>query len=216
METDFIVEIKITDIKRRDPRKAARPPGHFIPFQQDRMDHKVKPERCHRQIVPGEPQHRNADQQRDRDADRGRDLGRDGQAFSRIGGSVEPFAELDVVIARGRNLDVITQVAVAHAWLDLRDGLESTATAWYLGELADRAEALAVSPSQLPRFKVGLECPLKPTQARAQSTAAQRDWARARLVDRDGWAPPVGTGGRSSWVATHWASRTVRGQTRVS
>jgi len=58
---------------------------------------------------------------------------------SRIGGSVEPFAELDVVLARGRNLDVITQVGVAHAWLRLRDHLESTATAWYLGELADRA-----------------------------------------------------------------------------
>ena len=58
---------------------------------------------------------------------------------SRIGGSVEPFAELDVVLARGRNLDVITQVSVAHAWLRLRDRLESTATAWYLGELADRA-----------------------------------------------------------------------------
>jgi DNA repair protein RecO (recombination protein O) len=36
-------------------------------------------------------------------------------------------------------LDVITQVGVAHAWLRLRDELESTATAWYLGELADRA-----------------------------------------------------------------------------
>jgi len=58
---------------------------------------------------------------------------------SRIGGSVEPFAELDLVLARGRSLDVITQVSVAHAWLRLRDRLESTATAWYLGELADRA-----------------------------------------------------------------------------
>ncbi len=58
---------------------------------------------------------------------------------SRIGGSVEPFAELDVVLARGRNLDVITQVSVAHAWLRLRDRLESTAVAWYLGELSDRA-----------------------------------------------------------------------------
>ena len=58
---------------------------------------------------------------------------------SRIGGSVEPFAELDAVLARGRNLDVITQVGVAHAWLALRDRLELTATAWYIGELADRA-----------------------------------------------------------------------------
>jgi DNA repair protein RecO (recombination protein O) len=58
---------------------------------------------------------------------------------SRIGGSVEPFAELDVVLARGRSLDVVTQVSVRHAWLALRDGLESTATAWYVGELSDRA-----------------------------------------------------------------------------
>jgi DNA repair protein RecO (recombination protein O) len=58
---------------------------------------------------------------------------------SRIGGSVEPFAELDLMLARGRDLDVITQVEVAHAWLRLRDELEATATAWYLGELADRA-----------------------------------------------------------------------------
>lgn len=58
---------------------------------------------------------------------------------SRMGGSVEPFAELDLVLARGRELDVVTSVAVAHAWLRLRDELESTATAWYLGELADRA-----------------------------------------------------------------------------
>lgn len=58
---------------------------------------------------------------------------------SRIGGSVEPFAELDLVLARGRSLDVVTSVSVAHAWLRLRDTLESTATAWYLGELADRA-----------------------------------------------------------------------------
>ena len=58
---------------------------------------------------------------------------------SRIGGSVEPFAELDLVLARGRDLDVITSVALAQAWLNLRDELESTAMAWYLGELADRA-----------------------------------------------------------------------------
>ena len=42
---------------------------------------------------------------------------------SRIGGSVEPFAELDLVLARGRSLDVVTQVGVAHAWLRLRDTL---------------------------------------------------------------------------------------------
>jgi DNA repair protein RecO (recombination protein O) len=58
---------------------------------------------------------------------------------SRIGGSVEPFAELQLVMARGRTFDVITSAAVGEAWLHLRDRLESTATAWYLAELAERA-----------------------------------------------------------------------------
>jgi DNA repair protein RecO (recombination protein O) len=58
---------------------------------------------------------------------------------SRLGGSLEPLAELRVALARGRTFDVVTQVQVSHAWLPRRDSLESTATAWYLAELADRS-----------------------------------------------------------------------------
>ena len=58
---------------------------------------------------------------------------------SRLGGSLEPFAELTVALARGRTFDVVTQVSVGHAWLNLRDSLECAATAWYLAELADRS-----------------------------------------------------------------------------
>jgi DNA repair protein RecO (recombination protein O) len=58
---------------------------------------------------------------------------------SRLGGSLEPLAELRVALARGRTFDVVTQVEVSHAWLRLRDSLESAATAWYLAEMADRA-----------------------------------------------------------------------------
>ena len=58
---------------------------------------------------------------------------------SRIGGTVEPFAELHLVLVRARTFDVITQASVGEAWLSLRERLESTATAWYLGELAERA-----------------------------------------------------------------------------
>ena len=58
---------------------------------------------------------------------------------SRLGGSLEPFAELTIALARGRTFDVVTEVRVGHAWLRLRDSLESAATAWYLGELADRS-----------------------------------------------------------------------------
>jgi DNA repair protein RecO (recombination protein O) len=58
---------------------------------------------------------------------------------SRIGGAVEPFAELHLVLVRARTFDVITQATIGEAWLNLRDRLESAATAWYIGELAERA-----------------------------------------------------------------------------
>jgi DNA repair protein RecO (recombination protein O) len=58
---------------------------------------------------------------------------------SRLGGSVEPFAELQLVLAHGRTFDVVTQASVRHAWLGLRDRLESTATAWYVSELVERS-----------------------------------------------------------------------------
>ena len=70
---------------------------------------------------------------------------------SRLGGSLEPFAELTVGLARGRTFDVVTEVRVGHAWLHLRDSLESAATAWYLAELADRSleERHAAEPQYL-------------------------------------------------------------------
>jgi len=58
---------------------------------------------------------------------------------SRLGGSLEPFAELRVALAHGRTFDVVTEVRVGHAWLRLRDSLPGTATAWYIAELADRS-----------------------------------------------------------------------------
>jgi len=56
---------------------------------------------------------------------------------SRIGGSLEPLAELRLQLARGRTFDVVTQVTMEHAWLGLRDRLEVTATAWYCAELLE-------------------------------------------------------------------------------
>jgi DNA repair protein RecO (recombination protein O) len=58
---------------------------------------------------------------------------------SRLGGSLEPFAELHLNLARGRTFDVVTGASVERAFLRLRDSLEGAATAWYLAELADRS-----------------------------------------------------------------------------
>lgn len=59
---------------------------------------------------------------------------------SRIGGSLEPFAELRLSLARGRTFDVVTQVSVLHPWLRLRDDLVSLGTASYVAEMADRTQ----------------------------------------------------------------------------
>jgi DNA repair protein RecO (recombination protein O) len=56
---------------------------------------------------------------------------------SRLGGSLEPFAELRVALAHGRTFEVVTQVDVIHAWLNLRDDLVSFGTASYFAELAN-------------------------------------------------------------------------------
>ncbi|HTS14391.1 MAG TPA: recombination protein O N-terminal domain-containing protein, partial [Candidatus Sulfotelmatobacter sp.] len=39
---------------------------------------------------------------------------------SRLGGTLEPFAELQLVVARARTFDVVTQASVNEAWLNLR------------------------------------------------------------------------------------------------
>ncbi len=56
---------------------------------------------------------------------------------SRIGGSLEPFAELRLALAMGRTFEIVTQVEVIHAWLNLRDDLVSFGTASYIAELAN-------------------------------------------------------------------------------
>jgi DNA repair protein RecO (recombination protein O) len=106
---------------------------------------------------------------------------------SRLGGSLEPFAELTVALARGRTFDVVTQVSVGHAWLRLRDDLESTATAWYLAELADRSleERHAAEPlyALLRRAYELLDAGMAPGRVAR--------WYEVHLLDELGMRPEV-------------------------
>lgn len=61
--------------------------------------------------------------------------------ISRKGGNVELFNHVDLFIARGRNLDIITEVQVKNAHTAWRKNLEAVATAYYLAELVDRLTA---------------------------------------------------------------------------
>ena len=106
---------------------------------------------------------------------------------SRLGGSVEPFAELRVQLAHGRTFDVVTQVSVGHAWLRLRDSLETAATAWYLAELADRSleERHAAEPlyALLRRAYELLDAGMAPGRVAR--------WYEMRLTDELGVRPEV-------------------------
>jgi DNA repair protein RecO (recombination protein O) len=106
---------------------------------------------------------------------------------SRLGGSLEPFAELQVALARGRTFEVVTQVSVGHAWLNLRDSLESAATAWYLAELADRSleERTAAEPlySLLRRAYGLLDAGMAPGRVAR--------WYEMHLADELGMRPEV-------------------------
>ena len=94
---------------------------------------------------------------------------------SRLGGSLEPFAELTVALARGRTFDVVTQVSVGHAWLRLRDSLEID------GDRVVPRRAGRPLARGAPRGRAGLRAPAPGLRA-----ARRRDGARAgRALVRD-------------------------------
>jgi DNA repair protein RecO (recombination protein O) len=56
---------------------------------------------------------------------------------SRKAGHLEPFTRVDVLIAHGRDLDIVSQAEMLDAYLPLRDDLERGAYANYFAELLD-------------------------------------------------------------------------------
>ncbi|GDX70350.1 DNA repair protein RecO [Chloroflexota bacterium] len=59
------------------------------------------------------------------------------RAKSRMGGHIELFTHVNVLIARGRSLDIVTQAEMRHPFGHLRDDLWKTAYASYVAELID-------------------------------------------------------------------------------
>ena len=106
---------------------------------------------------------------------------------SRLGGSLEPFAELQLVLAHGRTFDVVTQATVRHAWLALRDRLESTATAWYLSELVERSTE---ERAPAPRLYELLSCAFGHLDAGLAPGRVAR-WFEFGLTDELGLRPEV-------------------------
>ena len=57
---------------------------------------------------------------------------------SRIGGGLQPFSDVQLVLAVGRTFDVVTSTSVEDPHLGVHNDLHSTAAAWYAVDLVDR------------------------------------------------------------------------------
>ncbi len=57
---------------------------------------------------------------------------------SRIGGGLQPFSDVQLVLAVGRTFDVVTSTSVEDPHLGVQNDLHSTAAAWYAVDLVDR------------------------------------------------------------------------------
>jgi DNA repair protein RecO (recombination protein O) len=109
---------------------------------------------------------------------------------SRLGGGLEPFSDVQLVLAVGRTFDVITSVAIEDPHLGLRDDLEATAGAWYLVELADRfCEGSADSHDAFRLLAQGLAALDAPAGAVRRGTVGR--WYELHLLDVMGFRPEL-------------------------
>ena len=109
---------------------------------------------------------------------------------SRLGGGLEPFSDVQLVLAIGRTFDVVTQIAIEDAHLGLRDDLQATAEAWYLVELADRfCEGNADSHGPFVLLAQGLAALDAPEGAIVREAVAR--WFELHLLDAMGFRPEL-------------------------
>jgi DNA repair protein RecO (recombination protein O) len=110
---------------------------------------------------------------------------------SRLGGGLEPFSDVHLVMAIGRTFDVVTQAALEDPHLGLRNDLHSTAAAWYLVELADRfCEGSADSHDAFVLLAQGLAA-LDAAPAEVSRAVVAR-WFELHLLDAMGFRPELG------------------------
>ena len=109
---------------------------------------------------------------------------------SRLGGGLEPFSDVQLVLAIGRTFDVVTQIAIEDPHLGLRDDLQATAEAWYLVELADRfCEGNADSHAPFVLLAQGLAALDAPKGAVVRESVAR--WYELHLLDAMGFRPEL-------------------------
>lgn len=125
---------------------------------------------------------------------------------SKLGGHLEPGTHLEVVLAHGRTLDVVTQAQTIDAFAGLRADLERLGTAMYLVEVTDRltVEHAAARPiyDLLYATLVRLE--------RGDGVHLLTRWFEMRLLEIAGFRPEwdvcVGCGDEVSSDVAAWSA----------
>jgi DNA repair protein RecO (recombination protein O) len=108
---------------------------------------------------------------------------------SRIGGGLQPFSDVQLVLAVGRTFDVVTSSALEDPHLGLRNDLHSTAAAWYLVELIDRfVEGAADSHEAFRLLAQGLSA-LDAGGDVSREVIAR--WFELALLDATGFRPEL-------------------------
>jgi DNA repair protein RecO (recombination protein O) len=109
---------------------------------------------------------------------------------SRIGGALEPFTDVQLVLAVGRTFDVVTSSSLEDAHLGLRNDLLSTAAAWYVVELADRfCEGAADSHEAFRLLAQALAALDAPPDEVTREVVAR--WYELHLLDAMGFRPEL-------------------------
>jgi len=108
---------------------------------------------------------------------------------SRIGGALQPFSDVQLVLAVGRTFDVVTSSSLEDPHLGLRNDLHSTAAAWYLVELVDRfVESAADSHEPFRVLAQGLSALDAGTEVSREVVAR---WFELALLDAMGFRPEL-------------------------
>ena len=109
---------------------------------------------------------------------------------SRIGGGLQPFSDVQLVLAVGRTFDVVTSSSLEDPHLGLRNDLHSTAAAWYVVELADRFCEGAADSHEAFRLLAQALSALDAGNEVAREVVAR--WFELALLDAMGFRPELG------------------------
>lgn len=106
---------------------------------------------------------------------------------SKLGGNVELLTYSRLMLARGRNLDIVTQAQTIDTFLPLRESLELMSCGFYLSELVDTFTEDGVEDREL------FELLLNTLRELASSENGERivRYFELRILDREGYRPQL-------------------------